>query len=183
MILFEGALTVANCLLVLITFMLWKATSEMACATRQLARIAESNRQLQHQPALVITRVSRDTTSSVFRIIVKNVGHGRASWVQVQVGDSNWHAPDRVFASRVSPVARVLEAGQEGEWSIPLKDTMLNNGELWIGVLYEGPILPPSAANFGTWGSVSLYSDTFAVEEGNNTGCVELKPVDRRRRE
>lgn len=151
----------------------------MARATHHLAEISESNRQLQHQPKLVFSRVSRATVNSVFRIVVKNVDHGLASWASVQVGDGNWHSPDRVYASRVSPGVRVLEPGQEGVWSIPGQEAKVTNGKLWVGVLYERAILPPGAPNSGTWGSVSTYSDTFAVEEGNDTGFMELKPVRR----
>lgn len=162
-IIFEVAMVVASLMPVLVTFMLWRSSSEMARATRELSEIAESNRQLQHQPRLVIAQVQRDSESSLFRIFVKNVGNGIALSVNVQVGDSNWHAYDRVFASRVSPNRKALEAGQEDEWTIQEHEAILTEGKLWVGVLYEGAILPPGAANFGTWGSVSTYSDTFVV--------------------
>ena len=114
----------------------------------------------------MISRVWKDSESSVFRIRVKNVGNGIAVSVAVQVGDSDWHAYDRVFACRVSEGGRVLEAGQEGEWSISEDKAKSIDGKLWVGVLYEGPILPPGAARSGTWGSVTTYSDTFSVGQG-----------------
>ena len=163
-VVFEVAMVVATLMLVLVTFMLWKSSSGMERATRQLSEIAESNRQLQHQPRLVITSVRRDLERSLFRIIVKNVGKGIALSIRVQVGDSNWHSHDRVYASRVRPDGKVLEAGQEGEWLVPEQEVKLEDDNLWVGVLYEGSILPPGAANFGTWGAVSSYSDTFVVE-------------------
>ena len=160
---FQGALALATLMLVLVTFFLLRSSSAMARATDKLAEIAESNRQLQHQPRLVISRVWRDSENSVFGILVKNVGSGIAVSVSVQVGHNDWHAYERVFASRVTEGCRTLEAGQEDEWSIPEDKTVLIDGKLWVGVLYEGTILPPGAANFGTWGSVSTHSDTFSV--------------------
>ena len=163
---FQVALALATLMLVLVTFLLWKSSSAMARATNKLAEIAESNRQLEHQPRLVISRVWKDSESSVFRIRVKNIGNGIAVSVAVQVGDSDWHAYDRVFACRVSEGGRVLEAGQEGEWSISEEKAKSIDGKLWVGVLYEGPILPPGAARSGTWGSVTTYSDTFSIGQG-----------------
>ncbi|MYA59180.1 MAG: hypothetical protein F4X40_01305 [Chloroflexi bacterium] len=161
---FQGVLALATLLLVAVTFFLWRSSSAMARATDELAAIAKSRHQLEHQPKLIISRVWSDSEKFLFRIRVKNVGNGIAEWVSVQVGDNDWHAHDRVLASRESGSAHVLEPGQEGEWSIAKEKAKLIDGKLWVGLLYEGAILPLGAANPGTWGSVSTYSDTFSVE-------------------
>ena len=169
-IVIQATLALATVLLVLVTFLLWKSslvmentTKKLAAIAERLAEIAESNRQLEYQPRLIISDVWKDLESSTFRICVKNVGRGIAESVAVQVGKSDWHAYDRVFARRVNEGGRILEAGQEAEWSISVEKAELSDGKLWVGVLYEGAILPPGAANFGTWSSVSTYSDSFAV--------------------
>ena len=65
---FQGTLALATLMLVLVTFLLWRSSSAMARAKDQPAEIAESNRQLQHQPRLVISRVWRESESSTFNL-------------------------------------------------------------------------------------------------------------------
>ena len=161
----EIVITVATCILAIATIFMGRSSTEMARATRQIAEIIETDRQRNHQPLLTISGFWKDSRKSEYHIRVKNVGKGLARWVSVQVGNSNWHAPDRIFATRTTVSARALASGEEDEWSISENDAEIVDGKLWVGVLYEGTILPPGAANFGTWASVLTTSETFAVNE------------------
>ena len=165
MVLFlEIVVAAATVVLALATFFMAKSSSAMAAAASNIAEIVESDRQMNHQPIMMVFHFFKNSRKSEFRIRVKNIGKGAARWVSVQVGDNDWHSVDRVFALRESESARGLGPGEEDEWTIPETEARIIDGRLWVGVLYEGMVLPPGAANFGTWASVLTISDAFDVE-------------------
>ncbi|MDE0171969.1 MAG: hypothetical protein OYH76_00015 [Defluviicoccus sp.] len=164
MVLFlEIVMATATVVMAIATFFMWRSSSAMTVVARNIEKIFEDEQQLNNQPVLMISSFARNSRKSEFRIRVKNIGKGPAKSVLVQVGNSDWHSPERVLAFRESMVSGGLGPGDEDEWSIPESEAQIKDGRLWVGVLYEGILLPPGAANFGTWGSVQTMSATFDV--------------------
>ena len=152
-VLLEGALVLATFTLVLVTFMLYRASVAIGQATDRLADLAESEQVEKQRPRLVVKSVRREVETSLLHIKIKNFGSGIAEDIIVKVGDGHWQSNDGVYATRVPPSAKILGPGEESEWSITEREAKSTDEQLLVDLICQGTHLPPGAGYRGSWGS------------------------------